>query len=237
MKEQDFADWNAEAEAALRAHRNPAGAPSDVSARIRARLLADIAAMPTSPAENPSSPTDAARTSARGVRRALGRAGQILASFVAGAVAGASAHAWLASRNPARPPIAIENPTPRELLAPLPPIDRAPPMEPPRAFPPAVIESAPATSASDLNAERALLDQAQRALSRGDAAAALTPLNTHARRFARGRLEEEREALAVKTLVALGRNDDARARGARFLARFPESIMLPSVDDALRTIR
>jgi hypothetical protein len=101
---------------------------------------------------------------------------------------------------------------------------------------PPVPEPAPSAVGADLQVERALLDQAQRALARGDSAASLGVLTTHVRRFPHGRLEEEREALAVKTLAALGRNDEAKTRGARFRARFPDSLMRSTVEDTLRTI-
>jgi hypothetical protein len=99
-----------------------------------------------------------------------------------------------------------------------------------------VTVSAPSASPADLNVERALLDQAQRAMARGDAAASLVVLTTHGRRFPHGRLEEEREALAVKTLAALGRDDEAKVRGARFRLHFPNSLLRSTVDDTLRSI-
>jgi hypothetical protein len=238
MKEQDFTDWNEETEAALGAHKNPPGVPPEVSARVRARLLAEIAAPHTSTTTGESQPLKRpAEAVARGVQAGLGRMGQLAISFVAGAVAGASAHAWLSPGSTSRSPVVIETPSQERQPAPTRSTDTPLPTEMPRASPSAALESAPPSAASDLNAERALLDQAQRAFSRGDAAAALTSLNAHSRRFPRGRLEEEREALAVKALIGVGRNDEAKARGARFRARFAESIMLPSVDDALRTIR
>ena len=49
--------------------------------------------------------------------------------------------------------------------------------------------------------------QARAAVARGDFAEALSPINEHTRRFRNGRLVEEREALRVKALVGLRRND------------------------------
>jgi hypothetical protein len=89
---------------------------------------------------------------------------------------------------------------------------------------------------SDVKAERALLDRARAAFARGEAMGALALLDAHTHGFPAGRLTEEREALAVKALVAAERFEDARLRGARFRARFPASLLLPTVDNALGTI-
>jgi hypothetical protein len=80
--------------------------------------------------------------------------------------------------------------------------------------------------------ERALVDDARKALARGDASASLGSLRAHERRFPSGALVEEREALAVKTLAALGRGAEARARAERFRATYPSSLFLPSVESA-----
>jgi hypothetical protein len=47
---------------------------------------------------------------------------------------------------------------------------------------------------------------------------ALTKLDEHGRRFPRGYLDEEREALAIQALVNVQRYDDARARAAQHAA-------------------
>jgi hypothetical protein len=54
--------------------------------------------------------------------------------------------------------------------------------------------------------------------------------------YPQGVLVEEREALAVKSLAALGRFAEARARGERFRARYPRSVSLASVDATLATL-
>jgi hypothetical protein len=102
----------------------------------------------------------------------------------------------------------------------------------PRVAPP------PSTASveSDLGAERALLDRARAAFAAGDPAATLAAVNAHAKRFPNGRLEEEREALAVKALVGAGRYDEAKARAARFRTRFPASFLSLTVDEAIGTI-
>ncbi len=90
--------------------------------------------------------------------------------------------------------------------------------------------------AGDLAAETALLDRAHAALARGDAARALEAADAHARAFPRGQLAENRESVAVQALVHLGRNTEARARGATFRRRWPRGMLREQVDNALRSI-
>jgi len=98
----------------------------------------------------------------------------------------------------------------------------------------------PSPTASDANSslaiERRLLDEARQALARGEPQAGLAPLDRHAKRFPKGVLTEEREALAVRLLAALGQNDAATARAENFHRRFPNSLFTPAVDNAIATI-
>lgn len=80
--------------------------------------------------------------------------------------------------------------------------------------------------------EARLLLQARRALAT-DPARALELADAHARRFPRGTLAQEREVLAVRALAALGRHEQARARAARFEARYPGSTHLAAVRRAV----
>jgi hypothetical protein len=73
------------------------------------------------------------------------------------------------------------------------------------------------------------LDRARAAVEREEFAAALSPLAEHARRFENGWLTEEREALRVKALAGLGRDDEARRVAAAFEARFPRSPLVSAV--------
>jgi hypothetical protein len=103
------------------------------------------------------------------------------------------------------------------------------------------LPNAPSVSSSSpdnrsLAAERALLDVARTALANGDPDRALQATLRHERSYPSGALVEEREAIAIKALVAAGRKDEARARGARFLERFPSGLMRPAVEGALRSI-
>jgi hypothetical protein len=101
---------------------------------------------------------------------------------------------------------------------------------------PSPVASTRAPSAStrdDLVAERALLDTARSALEAEDGASALDTLAQHERRFARGTLVQEREAMAVRALLLLGRRSEARERVNRFRARFPDSVMLETLESAV----
>jgi hypothetical protein len=77
--------------------------------------------------------------------------------------------------------------------------------------------------------ELRLLREARAAVARQDFEAALVPIAEHTRRFKNGRLAEEREALRVKALSGLGRTEEARHAADTFEARFPRSVLLPSV--------
>lgn len=119
--------------------------------------------------------------------------------------------------------------------------------EPPDAPPPAAgasqdplrtKPSASATSATGdrLAAERRLLDGARVALASGEPTDALALAERHRASFPAGALVEEREAIATKALVEAHRHAEARARGAAFERRFPESPLLRSVRSSLATI-
>ena len=54
----------------------------------------------------------------------------------------------------------------------------------------------------------------------------------HRARFPRSKLEEERGALTIKALRAVGRSAEASVEAARFAARYPRSVFLPSLTDA-----
>ncbi|HVV52239.1 MAG TPA: hypothetical protein VHO06_21395 [Polyangia bacterium] len=88
------------------------------------------------------------------------------------------------------------------------------------------------TSADPFTAELELLQRAQAAYARRDLSEALTVVAEHARRFPRGHLAEEREALRVRLLVRMGRAAAAKRAEADFAARFPRSVLLPRVEGA-----
>jgi len=77
--------------------------------------------------------------------------------------------------------------------------------------------------------ELLLLQGARAAVAASDFATARNALQEHARRFPAGQLTEEREALRVKTLIGLGRPQEARQAARAFEARFPGSVLGPAV--------
>jgi hypothetical protein len=98
----------------------------------------------------------------------------------------------------------------------------------PRTNPSPELPSATAT-ATGLAAQQALLDDARAALRRGDGGGALAALARHTAQFPSTVFEEEREAVEIKALVLTGNASEARARTERFAARFPKSLLTPSL--------
>jgi hypothetical protein len=96
--------------------------------------------------------------------------------------------------------------------------------------------SALAGRASQLSAERILLDEARTALAQGDTARAIDRLDRHRRTFAVPLLGEERDAMWIQALVKAGRYDEARTRAAAFRRRTPDSIFSSMVESALESI-
>lgn len=133
------------------------------------------------------------------------------------------------------PPAATASATAEPTLESLPvgALPAAPPPSAPRSAKPE--PELPVPSARGLGAERGLLDVARSAMARGEAAEALAAVDRHGRDYRDGALVEEREALGIKALLALGRRDEARARAARFEKRFPDSLPLRAVRGAVGT--
>jgi outer membrane protein assembly factor BamD (BamD/ComL family) len=104
---------------------------------------------------------------------------------------------------------------------------------PTSAPPPAPPPSAPPHDYA-LAEEARLLESARDAIARHDADGALAAALAHERRFPAGQLQTQREVLFVQALVLAGRTDEARARATRFRQRFPDSILLPVIDRALK---
>jgi hypothetical protein len=84
-------------------------------------------------------------------------------------------------------------------------------------------------------AELELLRRAQSNYASHDFSDALVLVAEHARRFPKGRLAEEREALRVRSLAGAGRGDEARRVLAAFARRFPRSVLLARLQEAART--
>jgi hypothetical protein len=126
----------------------------------------------------------------------------------------------------ARPAVAAVEPAPFVVA------DR----EAPRALSSATRPVASASAAparSGLARERELLDRAREALAHGDGASALSEAASHERTFPQGALREERLALQVRALFALGRRDEARERARAFAVEFPNSFLTPALESAL----
>lgn len=83
-------------------------------------------------------------------------------------------------------------------------------------------EATAAEDSDDLVRESNLVDASRAALAQ-DPEAALAALERHQAEFPKGRLAEEREFIAIRALMRLGRADEARARAAAFFARYPSS--------------
>ena len=99
----------------------------------------------------------------------------------------------------------------------------------------ATVSAGTMDSTNSLAAERRLLDEARQSLARSEPQSGLAPLNRHAKRFPTGVLTEEREALAVRLLAALGNQPAAVARAESFHRRFPDSLFTPVVNNAVAT--
>ncbi|MEM9070581.1 MAG: hypothetical protein AAGE52_18895 [Myxococcota bacterium] len=89
---------------------------------------------------------------------------------------------------------------------------------------------------SALARERALIDQARAALRAGRAHDALVALMGHERQFPNGSFAEERERLAIESLVDTGRHRAARRRGDAFLRRYPQSAHRERIERFLRDL-
>ncbi|WP_433935512.1 hypothetical protein AB3662_12345 [Sorangium cellulosum] len=96
---------------------------------------------------------------------------------------------------------------------------------------PAPAEAA-AIDSDELLRESNLIDRA-RAAAAQDPDAALAAVSEHQREFPGGRLAEEREYVAIRALMRLGRVDEARARAASFLARYPSTSYADRVNRAV----
>jgi hypothetical protein len=90
--------------------------------------------------------------------------------------------------------------------------------------------------AAQLDAERALLDDARHALTHGDAARAVEDLRSHERTYSRPLLGEEHDALTVEALVRARRYDEARAKADAFRRKTPGSLFMSAVDAAIASI-
>lgn len=87
-------------------------------------------------------------------------------------------------------------------------------------------------SVEDVRAEASLVDRAKRSLA-GAPSMALELTDEAKRDFPNGMLVEEREAIAVQALAKLGRTEQAKQRGERFLSRYARGAHASAVRSAL----
>ncbi len=85
-----------------------------------------------------------------------------------------------------------------------------------------VAESPPPAQAPPGESELALLDRARTHVG-SDPAGAMRALDEHRARFPNGTFAQEREVLAIETLIRLGRRPEAKARADAFGRAFPTS--------------
>lgn len=238
----------ADLRALLEAERDRSGpSPADRDA-LRAGLGSLLDGGPSG-GSGSGTPTGGAGGAAGGAAAGGSALGKLAAVFLAGSIAGGTIVYAVGPRT-AAPDVAASAPTaatasPAVTTATT-PSDDAPPAfsaatgstakVAPSASPPP--KSAAAGSAArgdeELASERALLERARVALGRGDSTEALTALERHATRHPSGRLAEEREVLAVQALVRAGRQDEARARAARFHREHPSSAFGSAIDALVR---
>ena len=85
--------------------------------------------------------------------------------------------------------------------------------------------------------ELQLLSRARQSDARGDYSEVLAMVAEHEHSHLAGRLSEEREVLRVKALVGLGRGSEARQAAAKFRHRFPNSVLLPIIEDMVASLQ
>jgi hypothetical protein len=181
-----------------------------------------------------------------GVRRAaragvkwrwLLAAALVVVAAVATAAVEARRHAAVRASNVGSEPTLSNRPPVAPVAIPDPPSSAVPGLEPVPSLEPAQGTSEPvhaSLSPAETSAfELALLQPARVALHRGDFAAALRAVADHARRFPRGKLVEEREALRVFALIGAQRRDDAERVANSFRRNFPHSMLLARMNAAL----
>jgi len=234
--------------ALLEAERDAPGMPADVSARLASRLGIPMPGAGGASDPGNGSPPDAASSGggasggASGVatelsRWTLARATQLGLVFVLGAGTGVVADRMLSHPEPAPPTATIiaaashvTVPAPAAPVASEPIATALAPVEEPAPTVPTSRGDGEAHATSD--AERLWLERAEAAYGSGDARAALSALDAHARRFPHGGLSEERDALRIRALYLVGERDEADRRAERFASAYPASVFARQITRA-----
>jgi hypothetical protein len=160
----------------------------------------------------------------------------------AGALVGAAGHAhWQRPAAPAAvatprvtPPVAVTAPvatTPPVAVGALPTAES--PVPPAPAGAPS---SKSEREAPSLEHELLLLERARTLLSEGQSQGTLRLLREHRLSYPNSALQQEREALAIRALIAAGRSAEARGRAVRFVEAYPTSALRGSVERAVESI-
>lgn len=105
---------------------------------------------------------------------------------------------------------------------------------PPPFTAPAPATETPRLTRSQLAEERKLLQRARSQLAAGQPTHALSTLAQAARRFPRGTMGQEREALTIRALWAAGQTAQARSRAQAFVSRHPHSPHAVTLQPMLR---
>lgn len=165
----------------------------------------------------------------------------VAVSTVVGAIGGGgTVYSVMRSQQPPREQVVEPQRPAVEAIVLAPPSTAIPPTDappPPTTRPSSryTSQTAPAPAVvPTIETERLLVEQASIALARGDASAALEACAAHERLFPRGLLVEERESVAIRALVALGKRQNALERARAFGQRFPTSLQRPIIDEVLK---
>ncbi|AKU99951.1 hypothetical protein AKJ09_06615 [Labilithrix luteola] len=222
----------------------------DVSDELAVRLMARVTSTVATGAAATAAKSGAAAkvaTSAKAAQLGLTAkaAPWIGLAFLAGGGTGAAVHAALTVPAPRVVESSAASPS-ASVDRPVPPVVSAPPVESAVATRSSVdapanvapLRTAAAVTASStayepdvsLAAERALVERARTALGRGDLEGALEAADVHAARYPKGRLQEEREAIAIQALAKLHRTADAERRAQAFRKAHANSVFLPTID-------
>ncbi len=242
----------------------PAGMQDKLSARLAETLLsapdapAGDGAAPSGAGEGDASSVADVGSAASGASASVSPLAALAskpallatAAFGLGASAGVGGTLYLSSDSAAtdtRPQVALvvtADAAPASLpmpdAKPLAAVDAAlqpqtpPTVEPTPVAPP--VTKPPPSRDQGLAAERAFLELARTAITRGDAETAIRSLNKHARRHRRGQLAEERDALWVQALVLSKSFEKAKKKGKAFRAKYPQSLFLPVVNHVLADV-